>query len=1785
MRSSVGADGSFTYTPTAATRLRAGLTPATDTFTVTVGDGQDSVDVTLSVPISATQLSETGSTPVGTGPSGVALSPDGTRAYVTNKAGNTVSVVNTATNAVISTITVGAGPSAVAIKPDGSLLYVTNRTAGTVSVINTTSMAVVATVKVGTNPEAVAVSPDGTRVFVTNAGAGTVSKIDTATNKVTVTIKVGNGPSSIAISPDAKYAYVTNKTDGTVSAITLSYNAVKTVAGVGTSPTGVIVSPDSTTAYVTNLDGTVAFINTATNTVAAHLNTGAPANGAVLSSDGALLLVAGTNDTVTAIDTRTRSIIQTLQTDVTPESGIPALALSSDGVHVYLTDSADNVLRTLTFAAVAQTPNTVVATIPAGQDSPQWIAFNATGTRGYVVNQGNGTVSVIDTATGAVTATITAGSQPTNAALGPNGNIYVSNQGDGSVTVIDPGSNTVIATIPVGGQPIGFAFGPAGLGYVTGGGGDMVAIINLATNTVVGTIPLAGHPAGAAVSPNGAYLYVTNQFGNSLSVISTVTNEVVTTIPMGINPTVVKFNNTGTLAYVTNEFSNQVYVIDTATNTVTTTIPVGTTPIDIHLNADNTRAYVTNFSGLAANDLHQGSVSVIDLTTNAYTVIANIPVGVGPVGAAISPDGTHLYVVNSGGSVSIIALEPTSPNAAPGNANIVVGEPDSSTGVVTGSVSATDPDGDTLTYTLSTPPAHGSVTVAPGGTFTYTPTDQARHVAADTTVPGASADAFTVAITDGRGGVTTALVNVDIGPQNAAPAFSSASATIDPATGIATGSVVFTDGDGDTLTYGGTADSAKGHLTVNPDGTFTYTPTEAARHAAAADGADSDDLVDNFTITVNDAHGATPTTNLALTVTPQNNAPVVGSGSGVTSLDLWASNIVFSADSHHAYTTVYDDGTGTSSFAIIDTATNAVTTIALPRETYSFVVTPDGSHAYVITRTPEDNSYSLTAIDIANGTATETGIPTYANPSIFAVSPDSSRVYVSSLDSATGYSLHLIDTATNAAISVPLSSFVYPANFAVSPDSSAAYFTTFDGTNNHYTFSAVDSDTGAVTSVDWPGLPHNFTLSADGSHAYATSVSSAGVSHALSVIDTATMTLREIPISSDSSALVVSLDNRYVYATTANALTIVDTTTNTVTDIPLGGASGYVLAVTPEGKNAYTTVADGSYPDFTYSLAMVNITTSTVTTVPLAGSPFNIVVSPDGSFAWVDSHTYDAATDSSSVLIIDTATNTTTSVPVPGGAFVVAISPDSQHVYAGLVNLSGGTAVNSVTSIDPVTGATTTVAQWTGYATSDWFAFSPDRQHFYATTYPDAGSPNILAVSLPPTGAPVIVHAPDPTTGVVTGALNAVDADGDTLSYTVTDEPSNGSVTFNADGTFSYTPSGPSHTATTDTFTVTVTDGHGGATPISVSVPVTPTTIGNDEIAFSLYKRPLDVAITPDGTRAYVISYGQNSLDVIDTNPFSPSYNTVTPLVDLYAIFVTPNRLAISPDGKRAYITTAFLEYEYDPVTEQLVPHYKVLVIDTDPASATYNTITARVDVGQGPSSGVAFSPDGKRTYVTIADSAVGGYVAVIDSDPESAQYNTVVGHINMETSPLAVAFSPDGKRAYVANQYGPVAVIDTDPSSAQYNTVIATIEDVTGSSAVAVSPNGKLAYAANESLLSAIDLDPTSANYESVIATVDVYNPLAPLGAGLRDIAFSPDGSLAFISNTLGSALVIDADPASSHFNTVVANPPTGDGGVAFTPDGTRVYQTISLGNDLNLPFTGSVSVLAVASMNNPPV
>ena len=108
-------------------------------------------------------------------------------------------MIDTTSNTVAATIPVGSAPTGVAVTPDGSRVYVTNFQDNTVSVIATASNTVTATIPLGNNPFGVAVTPDGSTVYVANEFANTVSVIATASNTVTATIPGFSGPIAFGV--------------------------------------------------------------------------------------------------------------------------------------------------------------------------------------------------------------------------------------------------------------------------------------------------------------------------------------------------------------------------------------------------------------------------------------------------------------------------------------------------------------------------------------------------------------------------------------------------------------------------------------------------------------------------------------------------------------------------------------------------------------------------------------------------------------------------------------------------------------------------------------------------------------------------------------------------------------------------------------------------------------------------------------------------------------------------------------------------------------------------------------------------------------------------------------------------------------------------------------------------------------------------------------------------------------------------------------------------------------------------------------------------------------------------------------------------------------------------------------------------------------------------------------------------------------------------------------------------------------------------------------------------
>ena len=253
----------------------------------------------------------------------------------------------------------------------------------------------------------------------------------------------------------------------------------------------------------------------------------------------------------------------------------------------------------------------------------------------YITNDGDNTVSVIDTATNTVTATVNVGSGPVGVAVTPDGTkVYVANGGSNNVSVIDTVTNTVTATVNVGSIPRGVATSPDGTKvYVANYGGNTVSVINTATSTITATVTVGNHPFGVAVT--GTKAFVTNDIDKTVSVIDTATDTVTATVNL-VNqyPGGVAASPDGTKVYVTSGGTDNVSVIDTATNTVTATVPVGDKPTGVTV--AGTKVYVANFGS--------NTVSVIDTATN--TVTATVDVGNSPYGVAVTPDGTEVYVAN-----------------------------------------------------------------------------------------------------------------------------------------------------------------------------------------------------------------------------------------------------------------------------------------------------------------------------------------------------------------------------------------------------------------------------------------------------------------------------------------------------------------------------------------------------------------------------------------------------------------------------------------------------------------------------------------------------------------------------------------------------------------------------------------------------------------------------------------------------------------------------------------------------------------------------------------------------------------------------------------------------------------------------------------------------------------------------------------------------------------------------------------------------------------------------------
>ena len=284
------------------------------------------------------------------------------KAYVGNFKDNTVSVVDTATAAVVATIAVAEGPHGMLLSPDGRTLYVSGDGSSALSVISTTTDRVARTLTVGRTPHGLAQTQDGKRLLVAVYGEDRVAVIDTDSGRELGSVPVAK-PHTIAMRPDGQRAYVASQAPGHFA---------------------------------------LAAIDVATLKVARELPLDKPPRDLEFAFDGRALYftVAGEN-AVLVLDPRTDAVIARVPTGASPHIA-----------NLFRGASAGSVVVQGPGELTLFDPDThlVLRSIAVGRQ-PHWVAAAAGGGTLFVTNEGSDDLSIVDVVKG-TTRTVAVGHAP-----------------------------------------------------------------------------------------------------------------------------------------------------------------------------------------------------------------------------------------------------------------------------------------------------------------------------------------------------------------------------------------------------------------------------------------------------------------------------------------------------------------------------------------------------------------------------------------------------------------------------------------------------------------------------------------------------------------------------------------------------------------------------------------------------------------------------------------------------------------------------------------------------------------------------------------------------------------------------------------------------------------------------------------------------------------------------------------------------------------------------------------------------------------------------------------------------------------------------------------------------------------------------------------------------------------------------------------------------------------------------------------------------------------------------
>ena len=331
------------------------------------------------------------------------------------------------------------------------------------------------------------------RIAVSNEKSGDITVIDGGTLKVLATIPVGKRPRGIHVSHDGKTIYVA-----------LSGTPVREPPPIDAQGNPVLKKKgadddddDDDAKAEKSADG-IGVVDLASDRVLRKLSGGSDPEEFDLSKDGPKLYTSNEDFKASSvIDIASGKVEHLVVVGPEPEG----VATSPDGKRYYVTCEASgevHIIDTGTYKTIGKFKI---------QGRPRSIDFLPGGPLAIVPSESAGQLNIVDTAQAKVLQTITMapGSRPMKVKVAPDGkHFYVSNGRAGTVTVYDSGSYALQATIKVGARPWGLGFSPDGKYlFAANGPSNDISVVDVSTNKEIQRVAVGDRPWGVADVPGG----------------------------------------------------------------------------------------------------------------------------------------------------------------------------------------------------------------------------------------------------------------------------------------------------------------------------------------------------------------------------------------------------------------------------------------------------------------------------------------------------------------------------------------------------------------------------------------------------------------------------------------------------------------------------------------------------------------------------------------------------------------------------------------------------------------------------------------------------------------------------------------------------------------------------------------------------------------------------------------------------------------------------------------------------------------------------------------------------------------------------------------------------------------------------------------------------------------------------------------------------------------------------------------------------------------------------------